>query len=232
MPAHLCLTQFGAYRAAMSPPCPHLTMAVQCKESDMQTRGSWVLAAALLLVACGGDQGNASSTAGKQQPATPPAEGRITAVLDGEEQTWLVLSRDFGGQRHSQSDWSSMSRGGGWFGVSIFAHAQGQGFGRKQALMIGFSVTTVDGEHRVNDPELTYLATGSISNNYSSGHEGGSAEIALDSVEVNGEVLNISGSFSGTLRFKSLDGSQQAPGPDSISFSEGRFTAELRPPAS
>jgi hypothetical protein len=189
------------------------------------------------LSACdsGQDAGSASDARTAQQPdstssapapgATGEPDGLITANFNGTKRTWYITSSEREGHYMSQSDWSPSFAS--YASISLFGHTQsGSTFQSAEAIMIGFTLQGRGENPSVSEPSITYLS-GGIMNNHSSSH-GGEASVEVNNAEFEGDTLKISGTFSGTLPFKSLAGSSTAPGDEVITVKDGTFEGTVR----
>lgn len=189
------------------------------------------------LSACdsGQDAGSASDARTAQQPdstssgpapgAAGEADGMITASFNGTKRTWYITSSERDGFYMSQSDWSPSFASHA--SISLFGHTQsGSTFQSAEAILIGFTLQGSGDDLSVSEPSITYLS-GGMMNNHSTSH-GGEASIDVDKAEFEGDTLKISGTFSGTLPFKSLDGSTKAPGDEVITVEGGTFEGTVR----
>lgn len=189
------------------------------------------------LSACdsGQDAGSASDARTTQQPdssgsgpapdAVREADGVITASFNGSKRTWYITSSERDGFYMSQSDWSPLFTSHA--GVSLFGHTQsGSPFQSAEAIMIGFTLQGSGDNPSVSEPSITYLS-GGIMHNHSTSH-GGQATVAVDKASFEGDTLKISGTFSGTLPFKSMDGSATAAGDEIITVEDGTFEGTVR----
>ena len=211
------------------------------QHSPASLRGRLFLCIGLCLVlglsACdsGQDAGSASDASTTQQPDNPgsgpapgaagEADGMITANFNGTQRSWYITSSERDGFYMSQSDWSPSFTSHA--SISLFGHTQsGSTFQSAEALMIGFTLQGSGDDPSVSEPSITYLS-GGIMNNHSTSH-GGEATVVVDKADFEGDTLKISGTFSGTLPFKSLDGSTKAPGDEIITVEDGTFEGTVR----
>lgn len=198
-----------------------------------------LLCTALLLSACDSSQNPAptdeSASPGEQASVAAPApsveageeaaDGRITASFDGESLTWYITSGERGGQYVSQSDWSPAFGSGAT--VSLMGHTSPTStFQSAKAIMIGFTLQDMETNPQAVDASITYLS-GGITANHSSSHDG-SAEVSVDTAQVEGDNLTLSGSFSGTLPFKSLAGDADVESTEPIEVANGTFRGVVR----
>lgn len=193
----------------------------------------------LSVSACGSD-GDSADGAGSAAPAaqdvtenSPPASdvaadeanGTITARFNGVERTWYITSAERGGQYVSQSDWSAVF--GSQFSVSIMGHeSPSWPFRSAQAILIGFTLQGTGDDSGVSDPSITYLS-GGITKNHSSSH-GGEAVVSVSSARLEGDVLELSGRFSGTLPYKAMTGSAEEEPEETIVVENGTFEGTIR----
>jgi hypothetical protein len=63
--------------------------------------------------------------------------------------------------------------------------------------------------------------------NHSSSHDG-SAEVTVSSASIDGDTLTISGTFSGTLPFKSMSGNADVESRETLVEENGTFEGEIR----
>lgn len=153
-------------------------------------------------------------------------DGVITATFNGTERTWYITSAERSGRYVSQSDWTSYSAGQG--NVSIMGHVSPSWpFKSGEAIMIGFTLQGTGENPGVGDPSITFLS-GGIMNNHSSDHDG-NANISVTSASIDRDTLTISGSFSGTLPFKSYRGDADVESTETIVVENGTFEGVVRP---
>lgn len=152
-------------------------------------------------------------------------DGVITATFNGTERTWYITSAERGGQYISQSDWSSLFADQS--NVSIMGHVSSSWpFQSREAIMIGFTLQGTGENPSVGDASITYLS-GGITNNHSSSHDG-NANISVTTASIDGDTLTISGSFSGTLPFKSMSGDADVESTETIVVENGTFEGVVR----
>lgn len=191
-----------------------------------------VAVAVLFLSACdGGTQPSDTAQAPGEQPAKKAApqardaDGVISARLDGAERTWYITSADYDGKLMSQSDWSPLY--GSVTGVSLFGHTTPTtALSSTEALLVAFSLVEADGQWTASDPEITWLS-GGLMNNHSSTYDG-SAAVTIESAEFDGDRLTISGTFSGSLPFKSHKPGGETAAAAPVSIEDGRFEGVVR----
>ncbi|MFW6028274.1 MAG: hypothetical protein ACOC9Q_01980 [bacterium] len=185
------------------------------------------------LAACGDDNaagevsGNDAASADDGSSAQAPgvdaaedADGTITATLNGERSTWYVLSQESGGEVRSQSDWSDF---GVSTSVSLFGHVSPTSTRSTGALSVGFVITGTGDNPSVGEPDIAYLA-GGLSNMYVSNDD---ASVTVTSADVDGDIMTISGSFSGTLTYHSRAGAEPEDGVTEIAVDDGTFEAKV-----
>ena len=209
----------------------------------------WMLGAtaALALAACGGESsetgsatsaesGDAASSesASSGSDAAPPvsaadaaaADGTITATFNGVERTWYITSDTLQGQYVSQSDWSRFGDVGPVH-VTLFGHTTPTTvLSSREALMIDFSAWADNAERPLESTGVTYLSEG-LTNHHTS-DVGDDITIALDSLVFDGDTMQLSGTFSGTLGFRSMSGAEPSDGVSEIAVTDGRFSATIR----
>lgn len=118
--------------------------------------------------------------------------GEITATIDGDQRTWFIVESNGA----SQSSWKGT---GGYADVLLFGHASDDTItDETEALTIRFGVTNLDGTNTTELPEIAYLKDGLLES-YVADSE--NAEVSVNSMEVEGERLAISGTFEATLGF-------------------------------
>lgn len=201
-------------------------------------RGLLVLALCGIVTALVGcDSGSESATAAPaaQTPASSAqpapaaaaedADGTITATFNGTERTWYVTSMERGGRHISQSDWSPMFASQAE--VSLFGHVSPTSQRSNEALMLSFTLNGSGTSATAMEPSITYLSEGLL-NNHSSEHDGGEAVVTVENARIDGPILEISGTFSGTLPFRSMNQSVDPSTRESIVVENGRFDASVR----
>ena len=183
----------------------------------------------VFMASCGEEEGSDATNA--SAPATNPnitMDGTITAMLDGEERTWYVTSGTMQGQFVSQSDFRDMGMIG--TSVTILGHATSNTvIGSKEAIIMTFTVHNKDSAPRVERPEIAYLSGGMMKRHTTD--DGGAAELTVTSASVDGELLNIAGTFSGSLVYSTFDGSPPENGKQTMTLSDGTFDVKVHPPA-
>ena len=204
--------------------------------AGLSNRGNpLVLLAVLLLSAC--DSGTQPAAPAEtpqssgEQPATKAAtqvrdtDGEISAKLDGTERTWYITSAEYNGQLMSQSDWSPLYAS--VTGVSLFGHTTPTtALSSTEALLIAFSLQEAGGQWTASAPEITWLS-GGLMNNHSSTYDG-SAAVTIEAAEFDGDHLTISGTFSGSLPFKSHKPGGETASAPTITIEDGRFEGVVR----
>lgn len=194
-----------------------------------------VVFAVLFLSACDSGTQPAATAEAPPSPGEQPAkqaapqardaDGLISATLDGAERTWYITSADYDGKLMSQSDWSPLY--GSVTGVSLFGHTTPTtALSSNEALLVAFSLVEADGQWTASDPEITWLS-GGLMNNHSSTYDG-SAEVTIESAEFDGDQLTISGTFSGSLPFKSHKPGGETAAAAPVSIEDGRFEGVVR----
>lgn len=194
-----------------------------------------VAVAVLLLSACDSGTHPAATAEAPQSPgeqaakqAAPQAgdsDGVISATLDGAERSWYITSAEYDGKLMSQSDWSPLYAS--VTGVSLFGHTTpNTALSSNEALLVAFSLVEADGQWTASDAEITWLS-GGLMNNHSSTYDG-SAAVTVESAEFDGDQLTISGTFSGSLPFKSHKPGGEAAAAASVSIEDGRFEGVVR----
>ena len=145
--------------------------------------------------------------------------GEITATLDGEERQWFVTGTNL----VSQSTWSGNVS---YAKVELYGHASDETItDAGEALQINFGVLTQDdGSASSELPEMTYLADG-MGESYVANSDTG-ADVRVESIEIDGSQLSISGTFEASLAFtgdlgQTIDQSRTKP-------IRGRFDAEIK----
>lgn len=168
---------------------------------------------------------------GEQQPAAKAApqardsDGVISAKLDGAERTWYITSAEYDGQLMSQSDWSPLYAS--VTGVSLFGHSTATtALSSTEALLVAFSLHEAGGQWTASEPEITWLS-GGLMNNHSSSYDG-SAEVTIEAAEFDGDRLILSGTFSGSLPFRSHKPGSETEPAATITIEDGRFEGVVR----
>lgn len=155
-------------------------------------------------------------------PAAEAGEttGEITGVIEGEARTWYVTIQTVGGETMSQSDWENFPGIG--YSVSLTGHDQPGGIGTNGAINVSFMVSAANA---VSEPAITYFYQG-FGNVYDSGQDG-AAEVVVDSVSVDGDIMTVEGGFAGSLGHFSLSKAEPMDGKTSLTVTDGRFRAEV-----
>lgn len=194
-----------------------------------------VVVAVLFLSACdSGTQPAAPAGAlqeSSEQPATKAApqvrdsDGVISAKLDGAERSWYITSAEYDGQLMSQSDWSPLYAS--VTGVSLFGHTTPTtALSSTEALLVAFSLHDEGGQWTATGPEITWLS-GGLMNNHSSSYDGRAA-VTIEAAEFDGDLLTISGTFSGSLPFKSHKPGGETASAAAVTIEDGRFEGVVR----
>jgi hypothetical protein len=178
--------------------------------------------------AAANDASQSGSTQTREPPgedATREADGVITATFNGTERTWYITSAERGGRFLSQSDWTPLFAEQN--SVTLFGHVSPTWpFPSAEGIIVAFTLQGTGDAPAVSGAEITYLS-GGIMNNHSSSHDG-TATITVESAGLEGNMLEISGAFSGTLPFKSFDGSVPSGPEETISVESGTFHGVVR----
>jgi hypothetical protein len=191
--------------------------------------------AVLFLSACDSGTEPAATAEALQSPGEPPAkqaapqardsDGVISAKLDGTERTWYITSAEYDGQLMSQSDWSPLYAS--VTGVSLFGHTSPTtALSSTEALLVAFSLQEAGGQWTASAPEITWLS-GGLMNNHSSTYDG-SATVTIEAAEFDGDHLTISGTFSGSLPFKSHKPGGETDSAATVTIEDGRFEGVVR----
>lgn len=194
-----------------------------------------VVFAVLFLSACDSGTESAATVEARQSPGEQPAkeaapqtrdsDGVIRAKLDGAERTWYITSAEYDGQLMSQSDWSPLYAS--VTGVSLFGHTTPTtALSSAEALLVAFSLVEADGQWTASEPEITWLS-GGLMNNHSSSYDG-SAAVTIEAAELDGDYLTISGTFSGSLPFRSHKPGGETTSAATITVEDGRFEGVVR----
>ncbi|MGK2924831.1 MAG: hypothetical protein ACSLE2_04350 [Lysobacterales bacterium] len=194
-----------------------------------------VVFAVLFLSACDSGTQRAAPAETLQLPSEQPApkaapqagdsDGVISAKLEGTERTWYITSAEYDGQLMSQSDWSPLYAS--VTGVSLFGHTTPTtALSSAEALLVAFSLVEEDGQWTASEPEITWLS-GGLMNNHSSSYDG-SAAVTIEAAEFDGDHLTISGTFSGSLPFKSHKPGGETDSAPTIAIEDGRFEGVVR----
>lgn len=193
--------------------------------------------AILSLAACGGEGPDekqaAAPAAGVDQETAENADGAmdadadadnvdgtITAAIGGDEgkQTWYITSTESDGFRRSQSDYSGSA---GSLSFNLFGHKNPSRANSNQALTIGFSYAN----DQASFPTVDYMPGTSFTDTYSSGNEGGTAELTVDSLSEADGIVTLSGTFTATLTYDG-EAAGRTHG-DQIVIENGRFEGEV-----
>lgn len=178
------------------------------------------------LAACGRGAPDSSDRPSAGGGGQAGVEGTLSATLNGEQRTWYITSATVDGRVVSQSDWESAGADGAI--VTLFGHASATTFtSSREALMLEFTIWNLQDAPSAAGSDITFLSEG-LSRNHNSG-AGGASSVELTSVEVNGNRLNVTGSFQGELVFQDWTGgtSTAAGGPAPVSLENGRFEASI-----
>jgi hypothetical protein len=178
--------------------------------------------------AAANDASQSGSTQTREPPgedATREADGAITATFNGTERTWYITSIERDGQYLSQSDWTPLFAE--LNSVSLFGHVSPNWpFPSAEGIIIAFTLEGTGDAPTVSGADITYLS-GGILNNHSSNHDS-NATVTVESAGLEGNTLEIAGAFSGTLPFKSFNGSVPSGPEATISVESGTFHGVVR----
>jgi hypothetical protein len=194
-----------------------------------------VVFAMLFLGACDSGTETAATAEAIQSPGAQPAkqaapqardsDGVISARLDGADRTWYITSAEYDGELMSQSDWSPLYAS--VTGVTLFGHTTPTtALSSTEALLVAFSLVEAGGQWAASEPEITYLS-GGLMNNHSSDFDG-SAAVSIETAEFDGEHLTLSGTFSGSLPFRSHKPGGETASAPTITIEDGRFEGVIR----
>lgn len=170
-------------------------------------------------------QKSGEQPAAKAAPQARDSDGVISAKLDGAERSWYITSAEYDGKLMSQSDWSPLYAS--VTGVSLFGHTTPTtALSSTEALLVAFSLQEAGGQWTASAPEITWLS-GGLMNNHSSTYDG-SAAVTIETAEFDGDQLTISGTFSGSLPFKSHKPGSETESKPTITIEDGRFEGVVR----
>lgn len=180
---------------------------------------------ALLLVACGSEAGSADTVA-KSDASTASSSvevlGEITAELNGESRTWYVTREYKYGRWISES--SPAFRGEGT--VFLSGHVSKDTTTNPVGLLIlKAHVRSSDSGPDVQSANITFAGADMWLGRYGSEY-GGDATVQFNTVSHEGGVTRLSGTFSGTLPYKSNASAESDMG-NVVELENGRFDINL-----
>lgn len=186
-----------------------------------------VVALVLSMTACSGnsDTGVSSGSGGGQNSG---ATGTITANFNGEQRSWQVSADGFD-QGYYRGSRAERNGADAVIVYLVGRPAAGSDGDNAQSLFLSFNVNDFRGSPSVpeNDGtrQITYLTT-SLMESHSSVNSGDSA-FTVTEAETGGGMLQISGTFDGTINFKAMNryASEDDPGP--IEVTNGTFQATV-----
>lgn len=190
-----------------------------------KVRNGVMIAAIILLTACGGER-NAESTT-PAAAASVENLGQISAMINGETRTWYVTATKAGEVWRSQSDWSAL--GGAQVGsVNIFGLVDvTRSVGSNGALTIGFTLAKTEVGHQASSAEISLHPENPGLGNHSSSNDG-AAEIMVTNAVQSGDMLRLKGTFTATLPFRKFS-SRDADMADVIKVENGKFDVAIPP---
>jgi len=206
-------------------------------------------AVVMFLAACGnenrteasaGDSSKSDSpaVAGTTQPNVERAEqpdrkavnvartdGEITAVVKGGLSKWYVTHQFHDGENSSASEWRN--RTASTISVTVVGHkmptttvVSGSG-----EIVLDFIIPDINLDRSAAESRIDYFPMG-LANTYSS-DAGGKASVVLQKAELKGDLLELEGTFSGSLPFVSQSGKKAPAGMTEFTIEKGVFSAKI-----
>ena len=180
---------------------------------------------ATLLAACGSEAGSADDI-GKPAASTGSSSvevlGEITAKLNGESRTWYVTREYRYGRWISESDQGFRGEGT----VILSGHVSKDTITNPlDILMLNAHVSSTDSGPDVQSANITFGGANIWQGRYGSEY-GGDATVQFNTVSHEGGVTRLSGTFSGTLPYKSNASADPDMG-NVVELENGRFDINL-----
>ena len=153
----------------------------------------------------------------QSRAAAQDLDGILIAEIDGRERAWTVISAHSTG-KGSLSDWEPLQAGG----AEVDLHGYGTpGEPWDDALELDFTIDSLGAAPALTDSQIVYF-TGSATQHHTSGR--GHARIEIVRAERDGNVITVSGTFSGRLGYRAFGNDDSVP---DVTIEHGGFYASV-----
>lgn len=184
-----------------------------------------LLSVVVLFVAGCGNENGLDVSAGGTSTNVARTEGEITATVRGGFSKWYVTHQFGAGDNSSASEWRDRTANS--ISVTVVGHktptttvVAGAG-----EIVLDFVIPDTNHDPVVAEVRIEYFPMG-LANPYSS-DAGGKAGIVLQKVERKNDLLELEGTFSGTLPYRSRTGNKAPGGITEFTVDNGVFSATI-----